>query len=238
MAVLLCLLLQAEDPRAKAVREAYEEQLRRESPKRALPVINEQLFVPDGLARLSTGDAITFLKLWAAGEAAYAAIVADIEWGDLETAQSAVHQLNALTGRRSPLPDVASRARVHAEWKAWLRDEPCGHSDVDVRRHVRALADDALDARIGAERALEPCARRHRTLIEEALREEKDVEASARLRSLIVPVLGKAERAKLSGAHGLIVMGDMSKAVATLRAARFPAPHARTLDLLIAALER
>jgi hypothetical protein len=250
LALMLLAPLQEQDPRAKAVREAYEEQLRRDRQQvviRGRRITLAPLFAPEGLDRLDASQARAFLQNWAEGDHVLSELYASLDGPDLDDARSAVYQLNQLWGRRSPLPrDAASLEIIRRDWEAWRKDPrpACAHTDADVRGLIARMSHDEIDARLEAERALEPCAFLHRALLEDALRGTSDVEAAARLRALsaaIAPgLLGEEGRAVLREALEIFRQSGQEAVAASLRAerARFPGHHAKTLDLLLRALER
>lgn len=239
MFVLALLALQDPDPRARAVREAYEEQLRRERQISDFVVL-DRVYAPDGLEALDRRQGVALLRLWVEGEKAYPELIRAIGGPSLEEARTAVHVLNQLTGRRGPIPDTGTQARIQAEWEQWLRDSPasCRHSEGDLRTLIAKLDDDELETRFDAERSLASCARRHKPLLEEALRGAKDVETAARLQSLLTA--SEPDFSIPRSALERMDRGEREEGAASLRSAaeRFRGVHRATLDVVLQALER
>jgi hypothetical protein len=253
MVVLLLLTLQDPDPRAKAIREAYEEQLRRDkidyfklSDEESVRVTFENGV---DLATFAPESAVAFLRVWIKADQIYPALIEDLEGGSLREIGRA-RLLNRLSGRRAPLPNELTRDEVKKEWETWLLRRPptpsdtCDHDDARVRRRLRDLSGDSLEERVAAETELKPCAGRHAKILEEAIAATTDVEALARLRALRSladdPALRKGDLDILRSAVALIEKDKFAEGVALLRAERerFQGTHRETVDLLVKALER
>jgi len=259
MVVLLLLALQEEDPRRKAVREAFEEQLRRERSEGlylATPV--EDALVKavqngEGLDRLSHADGLLLLEVWGMEDSGRFAFLRHITQDDIRASQAAVRLLNQFTGQSSPLPTLETRRKVREDWEAWFgspRKTPlvaaCDHSERSVRAFIKDLGHDDVDTRTKAEGQLKPCAAGHTQILEAALAETTDVEAAVRLRAILKAVslgensLSDLARTFLSEAHRLLKGGDREDALELLRAGEkhFQGAQRATLNILLRALER
>ncbi len=65
-------------------------------------------------------EGVAFARVKAMGPAAYPRLIAYIDNEDILLGKAAVKVLNHLTGRMQPHPNEANKARVKAEWEAWL----------------------------------------------------------------------------------------------------------------------
>ncbi len=249
MVVFALLALQAaqeQDPRAKAVREAYEEQLRRDRPMLTLrirmPV--DAVSAPEGFDTLDRAGVIALLGLWIEGVKAYPDLIQLLDDRNLDHARSAARVLNLLTGRRAPLPDAETQERVKRDWEAWLRDPvpACAHVDGDVLSLIRDLGAEEFDIRRDAERALSPCASRHAALLKDAHGDAKDVEIRARLGDLIAAsdrsALRPADLQILEAAHTRLWLNGDGGELLRAERERFFGRHRATLDVVLAALQK
>ncbi|HEX7899328.1 MAG TPA: hypothetical protein VF950_16300 [Planctomycetota bacterium] len=259
MVVLLLLALQDPDPRARAIREAYEEQLRRDrSEVRFHHSLSDERFVelaferPEGLAAFSPQETTSFLRVWSQGDQAFPPLIERLARFDVQRSVGATRLLNQLSGRRAPMPDEFTCAGVKEDWEAWLARRPaalspCAHADDDVRGLIDELGRDALEARVAAETALKPCASRHRKLLDAAIAATREVETLARLRALVVASesgfapLTTSNAAALQISLALLDRGQPRDSVAAMLRAereRFLGAQRETLDLVIRSLER
>jgi len=252
VALLALLVSQAEDARARAVREAYEEQLRRERPFKLSDEQSVVLTFESGadLATFDRAGAVSFLRVWIQADPLYPALIEGFRDLPLDVKIGRVRLLNRLSGRRAPLPTELDLDQVGNEWKNWLARRPappsdaCAHDDEQVRRRLRDLSGDALEERAAAEAALTSCAGRHAKVLDEAIAATTEVEALARLRALRAladhPGLRKGDLDVLRAAVLLIDRALYAEGVALLRTERerFQGPHRETVDLLLKALER
>lgn len=249
--MLLLALLQAvleQDPRARAVREAYEEQLRADRPLLVLHYRTTIEGVPaaEGFDTLDHQGGMALLSLWIEGDQAYPQLVQGLDHSDLKIARSAARVLNLLTGRRAPLPEADTQDRLKADWEAWLRNPSpaCGHADADVSRLIERLGAEEVDTRRDAERILASCAGRHADQLKQAEARTQDVEVRSRLRELIaVPdrkALRPADLKVLETAQFRLQTQYLEDGVALLRneRERFHGTHRDTLDVILAALQK
>src|SRR5688572_23202111 len=120
---LLALLSPQGEDRARAVREAYEEQLRHD---RFGPGLTDEKAVllffdtREDLATLPATVAVSFLRVWIRAEQVYPALIQELEGAPLRFMSGRVKLLNHLSGRRAPLPNELTRDSVASDWKTWL----------------------------------------------------------------------------------------------------------------------
>lgn len=65
-----------------------------------------------------------FARVKAMGKGAYPYLLRYLDHEELPLAVAAARVLNELTGRHQPLPTLATRAQVKADWEAWIKANP------------------------------------------------------------------------------------------------------------------
>jgi len=79
-----------------------------------------------GFEHMDRPEGIAFAKVKTFGRAAYPHLIKYIYINDEQEpaiSMAAVVVLNTLTGRETPLPKAATRAKAKAEWEEWLKSE-------------------------------------------------------------------------------------------------------------------
>jgi hypothetical protein len=79
-------------------------------------------------------EGIAFQKVKSFGKAAYPKLIRYIDDEEPAIAIAAVAVLNALTGRESPLPKGANKAKIKAEWEEWLKNADSAKPEAPKQR--------------------------------------------------------------------------------------------------------